>query len=220
MTSIRRIGTGQDALVVYSVVPYHGRARELIKELKYDGRLEHAGYLGHLLFRQLDRRWERQELDLVVANPTHTHRGVRHTELLIGAMAQADTQQRWAFDDPASPCLLKQRPTVAAHGRDMDGRRHVADAVKNSLVVPRRDMIEGRRILVVDDVVTTGSQMQAVASVLRESGAASVQGLVVASADTPAAARSAESPGSRSARALGRLDGLGHCPSGGDGLSV
>lgn len=222
MSAIRRIGGGRDALVVHAVASYEGRARELVRGLKYDGRVEHARDLGHLLFRQLDRRWERREIGLVVSNPTHVHRGVRHTELLVAEMRVADTERRWRFDDPADPCLVKVRPTATADGRDNDGRRQAADAVARALEVRRPELIEGRRVLVIDDVATTGAQLQAVAQVLRTHGAVDVQALVVATVDPPAVDLTAapDSADPASGRPLGRLERLHQQPPGLGGQSL
>lgn len=220
MSAARRIGEGRDQLVVHAVASYEGRTRELVRGLKYDGRAEHARDLGHLLFRQLDRRWERHEIGLVVPNPTHVHRGVRHTELLVEEMRAADTERRWRFDDPAHPCLVKVRPTATAYGRDDDGRRQIADAVARALVVRRPELIEGRRVLVIDDVATTGAQLQAVAQVLRADGATEVQALVVADAGTPPPMVAPDGADPASGRALDRLERLRQQPPGIDGPSL
>ena len=202
--------------MVHAVASYGGRTRELVRGLKYDGRVEHARDLGHLLFRQLDRRWERHEIGLVVPSPTHVHRGVRHTELLVEAMRASDIERRWRFDDPSSPCVVKVRPTATAYGRDNDGRRQIADAVARALVVRRPELIEGRRVLVIDDVATTGAQLQAVAQVLRAHGATEVQALVVADAGTPAPEVAPDGAG----RVLDRLERLRQQPPGIEGPSL
>ena len=219
MSATRRIGEGPDALVVHAVASYEGRARDLVRGLKYDGRAEYARDLGHMLFRQLDRRWERHEVGLVVPNPTHVHRGVRHTELLVEGMRSADTERRWAFDDPADPCLVKVRPTATAYGRDKDGRRQVADAVARALFVRRPDLVEGRQVLVVDDVATTGAQLQAVARVLRAHGADEVKALVVADVGRPAPAAAADGVDPAPGRSADRLERLRR-EQPGDGLSL
>jgi len=219
---VRRIGDGDDAVIVHAVAPYAGRARDLIKALKYDGRLEHARDLGHLLFKHLDRRWERHELDRVVANPTYQHRGVRHTEWLLAAMAAADTERRWVFDDPTDPCLSKARPTVAAYGRDARGHWTAAAAMERALVVRHPELVEGRQVLVIDDVVTTGAQLQAVARVLRGHGATDVHGLVVATVDSPVVdlTSTVDDVDHSTERAAERLERLGRRPTDLGGLSL
>jgi predicted amidophosphoribosyltransferase len=209
---------GDDRITVQAVVPYGGRVSELIKALKYDGEVEHARFLGHLLFRHLDRRIERDQVDLVIPNPTYAHRGVRHTELLVAAMASADLERRWTFDDPSNPCLVKVRATVSSHGQDEPGRRRAADAVQRALEVRRPELIRGRRLLVIDDVSTTGQQLRAVARTLRAHGAAEVRGLVAACTGTPE--QTTEAPGARPALAIARLEALRQVRPGIDGPSL
>ena len=47
----------------------------------------------------------------------------------------------------------------------------------------RRERVEGRRVVLVDDVVTTGATLDACARVLLDAGAADVRGITWARAD-------------------------------------
>lgn len=196
-------GSADEHMAVDVVVPYDSRVSELIKTLKYDGKVENARFLGHLLFRHLDRHFDRSQVDMVLPNPTHVHRGVRHTELLVAAMASADVDRRWRFDDPADPCLIKVRATVSSYGQDEPGRRRAADAVERALEVQRPELVRGRRLLVIDDVSSTGLQLQAVGRKLRAHGAAEVRALVAASTSVPD--QVAEAARERAAIASARL---------------
>jgi predicted amidophosphoribosyltransferase len=204
----RGAGGSEPQIAIEAVVSYGGRIRELIEALKYDGQVDHAQFLGHLLFRHLDRSTLPREVDLVLPNPTHVHRGVRHTELLVAAMASADIEHRWRFDNPSGPCIVKVRPTVSSYGQDELGRQRAAEAVERALEVRRPELVKGRRLLVVDDVSATGQQLHAVARTLRAHGAADVKGLVLA--QPTLADLTAETAATRSAAALSRLDALRH----------
>jgi predicted amidophosphoribosyltransferase len=173
-------------VAVHAVVPYWGRIRGLIKALKYDGDTAHLAFLGHLLYRYLDRHIAREQVDLILANPTHPARATRHAELLVAAMVHADQDHRWVFDDPARPSLVKTHPNERSRGQDIQGRQAAAQALGRALEVRRPDALVGQRVLVVDDVVTTGAQLQVVADLLRAHGAAEVSGLVVAAVRLPA----------------------------------
>ena len=62
-------------------------------------------------------------------------------------------------------------------------KRTAAAELRASLVIPDPSRVEGRRIVVYDDVCTTGSQLNAVAACLIEDGGAvSVEGIVLARA--------------------------------------
>ncbi len=52
----------------------------------------------------------------------------------------------------------------------------------------RRQEVEGRRILLIDDVLTTGATLSGCARVLRRAGAAQVDALVLARVVRPSAA--------------------------------
>jgi ComF family protein len=57
--------------------------------------------------------------------------------------------------------------------------------LRGAFAVERARAIAGRRVGVVDDVLTTGATLNALAEVLLESGAAAVQGIVLARAASP-----------------------------------
>jgi predicted amidophosphoribosyltransferase len=196
---------------VAAVVAYWGRVRGLIKALKYDGETRHAAYLGHVLFQHVDRHVDRSQVDLVLTNPTFVYRGVRHTELLIEAMAQADRTGRWSFDDPSRPALIKSRSTVRAHGQDQRGRLVAAEALGRSIQVARPELIASQRLVVIDDVGTTGSQLKVLAGILQAHGAREVHAVVLAASSlpTPAVAdRAVEASGPPAGASLRRLDAL------------
>jgi predicted amidophosphoribosyltransferase len=54
--------------------------------------------------------------------------------------------------------------------------------VSGAFTAARRHALAGRRILVVDDVVTTGETLGAVQAALRDAGAAEVRGAALARA--------------------------------------
>jgi predicted amidophosphoribosyltransferase len=79
---------------------------------------------------------------------------------------------------PVIHALKRVRPTVAQAGLSNTGRRqNVAAAFR-----PRR-AVEGKRILLIDDVMTTGSTAAACALALKRAGASEVALLTVARVD-------------------------------------
>lgn len=81
----------------------------------------------------------------------------------------------------AEPCLRKIQNNPAQSGiRDREAR--LAN-VKGAYAPLHPEQWQGKRILLIDDIITTGATMEECAKVLRRAGAASVCGATLASAN-------------------------------------
>lgn len=132
-------------------------------------------YLGEVLAESLWRRFEIAiaRHDLVVAVPLHWRRrlarGFNQAEALARPLAS-----RAAL--PLGAALRRARATAAQAQLPRDLRlRNPRRAFR-----ARAAEVEGARVLLVDDVVTTGATVNAAAAALKEAGAAAVTVLAVA----------------------------------------
>lgn len=171
-----------DAIAVKS-----GPVDRQIKRLKYEAKTGWAVIFGRIVLGYLEAHRRPDEFDLIVANPTFvgsgSGRNVQHTELVIDAAAQEDWFDEWPFDVATPRAVVKIGPTPqsAAPGTKFWAKVAAADALLDVLRLPDTARTRGARILVFDDVCTTGHQLDRVARVLREVGGASaVEGLVLA----------------------------------------
>jgi predicted amidophosphoribosyltransferase len=171
---------------VHAVAYETGPLRQIIIDYKYEGLTSWAGVLGRLVLGWLELHAREHKPDLIVANPTFTSPGERpfgHTEAVLWKAAAEDGQARWEFDLMRPPAIVKVRPTTPSAGASAQGKLAAARELRDALRIPDVTRIEGRRILVYDDVCTTGSQLDEVAACLLDEGrAAEVQGLVLARA--------------------------------------
>jgi ComF family protein len=156
----------------YCFGAYEGVLRELIHLYKYGRVKTLARPLGALLAAALPRE---ERFDAVTPVPLHWRRqwqrGFNQSELLARGIARR-------CGIPVIHALKRVRPTVAQAGLSNTGRRqNVAAAFR-----PRRT-VEGKRILLIDDVMTTGSTAAACALALKRAGAAKVSLLTVARVD-------------------------------------
>jgi ComF family protein len=169
---------------VRAVAAYQDGMRTAIHALKYGGRTAVARPLGVLL-EQAGGRLLRSPsgpsappgelLDAVVPVPLHrarqAERGFNQAELLAAPCAR-----RWGLP-LLTRALVRVRPTHPQTELDPAARQaNVAGAFR----VARPREVTGKRLLVVDDVLTTGATAASVARALREGGAAAVWVLVLA----------------------------------------
>ena len=87
------------------------------------------------------------------------------------------TIQRGDYVNVAVECEIAMRLGEDLPGR---GRPHDRESVADAFVVRHPEAIAGQRVLLIDDVFTTGATVSACAFVLKEAGAGEVFGLTVA----------------------------------------
>jgi ComF family protein len=154
---------------------YDDASRDLILKLKHADRPD----LGPLFARWLARAGTDvlAEADLLVPVPLHRRRLFvrRYNQAAEIARPLARLCRRPYLPD----ALIRQRPTSIQGGKSGRGRRL---NVKGAFVVPkwRRARLKDARIVLIDDVLTTGATAEACAKALLAAGAASVDLLVVA----------------------------------------
>ena len=164
---------GFDAAYCYG--SYEGALRELIHLYKY-GRVQTlAKPLGDLLAAALPRE---ERFDAVTPVPLHWRRqwqrGFNQSELLARTMAAR-------CGIPVVPALRRVRATLTQAGLSNTRRRQNVDTAFECRRGARA--LAGKRILLIDDVLTTGSTAAACARVLKRAGAAKVALLAVARVD-------------------------------------
>ncbi|MCQ8836461.1 ComF family protein [Streptomyces malaysiensis] len=167
-----------DAVAVYS-----GALRDKIHKLKYEGKSGWAMIFGRLLVGWMERHPEQMRgVDHVVGNPTHIGRQpIQHIEAIMDAAYTEDVIRAFPLSPPGAHRLIKGIETPRSANRTLDDKRAAATAHADALTwIGDTGDIEGSTILLVDDVFTSGSQLQHVALRLRATGAADVRGLVLA----------------------------------------
>jgi ComF family protein len=156
---------------------YQGAAREAVRALKYSYLSALAQPMAQLMARYVLEK-EPIEADLLVAVPLHGRRqrlrGYNQSALLARELS------RLCGLPLAERGLARRRNTPPqARSADAEARKR---SVSGAFVADRR-WVEGRRVLLVDDVMTTGATLDACAQALRQAGAASVWALTFARED-------------------------------------
>jgi len=158
-----------------SLGPYQGSLRVAIHELKYRGRRRVAARLVAELLRESAVTEALSGSVVLVEVPLHprrrARRGFNQAELLAEALARAAGRPR------ARGALVRRRETLPQTGLSARARRR---NVANAFAVRQRARIAGRRVVLVDDVLTTGATLTACARALRAAGAREVRVVTVA----------------------------------------
>jgi ComF family protein len=153
-----------------SAVAAKGMVLDVIHRWKYSGALWFEPFLAGLLIREAEPALHDGGWDFIVPVPLHpvkqAEREFNQAEHLarhLGRTAQIPVQLN--FLRRINPTLTQTRLTRAERTKNMTGA-----------FAPGRDKasIRGKRLVVVDDVLTTGATTSACASVLRTCGAAEV----------------------------------------------
>jgi predicted amidophosphoribosyltransferase len=165
---------------ISAIATYSGDLADKIRRLKYDGKWGWAIIFGRLVTGWLDENREPGHIGAIVANPTYPAvGGVQHTEVVLHAAQREDLLARWPFRPELLSLGHAIRPTA---GRSAAEKKAKASELRSAIRVSEPGLIVDAHVVVYDDVCTTGSQLEAVAHVLREHGAASVEGIVLARA--------------------------------------
>ena len=158
--------------IAVSAFPFEGKPRHWIHEFKYRDKLYLAPFLAECLADAWRKYGGGEPVDGIVPVPLHWFRrltrGYNQTDLLADQLGRR-------LGIPKISCLRRTRRTRQQAKMNREERR------RNILhAFACRTSPEGRRLLLLDDVFTTGSTLKAATEALLEGGAASVSVLTVA----------------------------------------
>lgn len=152
---------------------YEKDVRDSLHRFKFSQRTGYAGIYAGFMVKCIDEN--DISCDSITWAPVSRKRlrsrGYDQSELLARAIASR-------LQLPCVRMLNKVRDTKAQSLlRDFRQRQ---ENVKGAYRCSNPDAVKGKRVLLIDDIVTTGSTLTECASALKEAGAASVQALTVA----------------------------------------
>ena len=157
-----------------AVYYYEGTVRESLLRYKFGGRQHYAAAYGRLLAARISEELH-GEFDLLTYVPVSTRRRLRRGYDQVLLLAKAVGRELGIVPVPV---LQKVRHNAAQSSLQGPEQRHAN--VLGAYRVSKPERLVGRRVLLLDDIITTGATLSECARVLRTAGASQVVRAAVA----------------------------------------
>ena len=149
--------------------------KDIIKRYKFDDKSFLYKPLGSILLETVYEKNLDKKVDLIAFVPSHRRkeaiRGYNQSELLAKFISEE-------LNIPLSRTLIKTNHTVDQHFLDREARKK---NLKKAFKVKNTEEIEGRKILLIDDLITSGSTIEESARELIKNKAKAVFALALTS---------------------------------------
>lgn len=155
---------------------YEGNVRLSLLRYKFYRRRHYAKSYGRLLAMRIDRQWA-QNFDIISWVPISRRRRLRRGYDQVELLARAVCEE---LDMPCVQCLKKIRHNPPQSGIVGQAQRRANVLGVYAPVEPER--FRGKRILLLDDIITTGATVSEAARVLLTAGAQEVYCAAVSAA--------------------------------------
>lgn len=169
---------GNDSLYfgrIRSAGVYTGNLREAIHRFKYSGRSMLRNELGELLLSTYNRHFSFYAPDYILPIPLHRKqkrkREYNQTEILARHLSKNCHVP--VYGDG----LIRVKETKPQFELNKKERR---ENVRDAFALSRKRWVKNKRVLLIDDICTTGATLNECAKVLHKNAAAEVNGLVLA----------------------------------------
>ncbi len=138
--------------------PKEGIVRKLVHKLKYKNQFEISSFLGDWLGSELKENINYQSIDVVIPVPIHkSKKKIRGYNQVTGFGKKIANHLNASFNDF---CLLREKNSSTQTKKNRVTRLKTLEHVFN---LSNMNSLEGKHILLVDDVITTGATIKACA---------------------------------------------------------
>lgn len=157
-----------------SAMRYDDNSKNLVLSFKFMDRTENAAVLAKWMKIAGEDIWA-EGVDVLVPVPLHYTRLIKR-KYNQSALLCAELSKLTGIPVNYNSVVrhLKTRPQV-----EFSGKERVRN-IKGAFCIRHPEQIQGKRVVLVDDVMTTGSTLKECASVIKKAGAASVDTLTAA----------------------------------------
>lgn len=157
-----------DDLCCVSALTYDGKFKKAVHNLKFYGKGSYAKQLAPIIVEAVYNILPDNDFDIITCVPMHKsalyERRYNQAELLARHCARL-------MNIPYCDTLIKYKENMAQH--NIKARDRVKN-VKGVYKISEKQSVTGKQILLIDDVITTGSTLKECASILTAAGCSNV----------------------------------------------
>jgi ComF family protein len=148
----------------YPLFLYQTPVKQGVLAMKYNNRREYAEFYSQEMLQHFGSQWQQLNLDGILPVPLHKHklrqRGYNQAELLARPISRQ-------LGVPLYTKLLVRRIDTLPQ-KELDDKERMKNLKKAFFL--RENEVKLRKVLLVDDIYTTGSTIEACAEVLQQGG--------------------------------------------------
>lgn len=140
--------------------------RDLLHGLKYDKKFKLGIFLGKILAANFDERIKTWDADFIIPVPLHklkkAERGFNQSYYVAKGLVKS-------LDVKIKTHIIKRKRFTATQTKLNSEERK--ENMKDAFVITNKKIIDGKNIILLDDVITTGATISECARILKQNGA-------------------------------------------------
>ena len=145
---------------VYSVAYYGYSIKKLILDFKYKSNFDSGNYLGKLLLNKL------QDIDVNFDYITYVPCSNR--QLKDREFNQCEVLGKYLYKNTGISCIELLKKADKIKEQKFLTAKERKENIKNAFLLIKRDKLEGKKVLLIDDVITTGATLEACVKELKK----------------------------------------------------
>lgn len=173
----RKIKVFGKTITNFASAAYEGKVRESVCNYKFHGKKDYADQFAEIMAKTFNDHYNVDDYDFITSVPLSKsrlkERGYNQAELLARELSNK-------VKLPYKEVLEKVKDNKTQHNLDVKDR---LKNVKNAYAVLNKEAVKEKKILICDDIITTGSTLSECIKELLKSGAQKVDSITFA--DTP-----------------------------------
>lgn len=165
----------------FGLLRYNEYVKSSLHKIKYNGKKEYLEFYGKCMAKAFKERIEKINPDCFIPVPIHKKRLIQrnYNQASVLANIVSNELKKYNIDIPVYDNLIfRTKNTLALNKFDENDRK---EQLKNSFALNRFNNV--KKVIIVDDILTTGSTIDAMANMLKSSGVEKVYFMVIAVVD-------------------------------------